>query len=250
MDYKKHYEQLIESRRSLNRKKGDGNYYEKHHIIPKCCNGSNDKENLVLLTFKEHFIAHLLLTRMYDGELKRKMFYALWRMVSFNKNVKRIVSASQYKICKDAALLASINRFPSKETKDKIRNTLLGHSVSKETRNKISLKGKGRPSPNKGKEASIETRKKITNAQLGRKQSKETINKRIKSNTGKKRTKEVVDNMIKNNPNNKKIYCHNNDTIYDSMSQAARDLKLNVNLIWFVCVGRRKSTGGHKFNYV
>lgn len=36
-------------------------YLELHHIIPKCQGGSNSLDNLVLLTYNEHIIAHLLL---------------------------------------------------------------------------------------------------------------------------------------------------------------------------------------------
>lgn len=36
-------------------------YHERHHIIPKCCGGTNDEENLIDLFPKEHFIAHKLL---------------------------------------------------------------------------------------------------------------------------------------------------------------------------------------------
>lgn len=36
-------------------------YKERHHIIPKCVGGSNDKDNLIDLYAKEHFIAHKLL---------------------------------------------------------------------------------------------------------------------------------------------------------------------------------------------
>lgn len=39
-------------------------YYEIHHIIPKSLGGTNNKNNLVLLTPKEHFVVHLLLTKM------------------------------------------------------------------------------------------------------------------------------------------------------------------------------------------
>lgn len=50
--------------RSLNKKDYDG-YFEKHHIIPRCMGGSNDKSNLVLLTGREHFMAHMLLWKAY-----------------------------------------------------------------------------------------------------------------------------------------------------------------------------------------
>ena len=36
-------------------------YHERHHILPKCLGGSNDKEKLIDLFAREHFIAHKLL---------------------------------------------------------------------------------------------------------------------------------------------------------------------------------------------
>ncbi len=40
-------------------------YSEKHHVIPRCLGGSNHPDNLVRLTGSEHFLAHLLLVKMY-----------------------------------------------------------------------------------------------------------------------------------------------------------------------------------------
>ena len=39
-------------------------YTENHHIIPKSLCGSNTKDNKVDLNAREHFICHLLLTKM------------------------------------------------------------------------------------------------------------------------------------------------------------------------------------------
>lgn len=61
MNYKEHYDILIE--RARNRTL-DG-YKESHHVIPKCMNGTDEKSNLVNLTAREHFIAHLLLMKIY-----------------------------------------------------------------------------------------------------------------------------------------------------------------------------------------
>lgn len=36
-------------------------YHERHHIVPRCCDGTNDKDNLIDLFPKEHFVAHKLL---------------------------------------------------------------------------------------------------------------------------------------------------------------------------------------------
>jgi len=57
-------------------------YAEKHHIIPQSLGGSNDKSNIVKLTAREHFICHLLLTKMVNGPNKSKMYQAAWMMAS------------------------------------------------------------------------------------------------------------------------------------------------------------------------
>lgn len=59
------------------RKKGNGNYYEAHHTLPKSLFPlwSNRKSNIVLLTAREHYFCHELLIKIYPG---RSMNYALW----------------------------------------------------------------------------------------------------------------------------------------------------------------------------
>lgn len=70
MDYKRHYELLLskakqkEYERNLEKKAGF--YFERHHMHPKSLGGSDESENLVLLTAREHFIAHWLLANHYE----------------------------------------------------------------------------------------------------------------------------------------------------------------------------------------
>jgi hypothetical protein len=61
MDYKKHYDKLME--RSKTRTLGG--YVEKHHIIPRCLGGNDDASNIAILTPEEHFLAHQLLVKIY-----------------------------------------------------------------------------------------------------------------------------------------------------------------------------------------
>lgn len=68
-------------------------YYEKHHIIPQSLGGSNDSQNLVDLTAREHFICHWLLIKMTEGEDRSKMLYALHGMKAENKHQQRYSSA-------------------------------------------------------------------------------------------------------------------------------------------------------------
>ena len=61
MNYKKHYDLLIERAKS---RKQNG-YVEYHHIVPRCLGGSDNTENLVALTPEEHYVAHQLLVKIY-----------------------------------------------------------------------------------------------------------------------------------------------------------------------------------------
>lgn len=65
MNYGILYQQLIE--RAQNRLQAHNSISlptESHHIIPRSLGGSNDAQNLVRLTVREHFIAHCLLFKM------------------------------------------------------------------------------------------------------------------------------------------------------------------------------------------
>jgi hypothetical protein len=45
---------LSEKRRKRKRSDPEYQYYESHHIVPRTIGGADHKENLVLLTVKEH----------------------------------------------------------------------------------------------------------------------------------------------------------------------------------------------------
>ena len=62
-------------------------YVERHHIIPKSLGGSNDDSNLVKLTAREHYICHLLLTKMLTGKAKGKMVYAVMYLSCSHKHL-------------------------------------------------------------------------------------------------------------------------------------------------------------------
>ena len=103
MDYCKLYMKIVLKAISekLERKhnKQNGAYYEQHHIIPRSLSGSNNKDNLVLLTGKEHFICHWLLIKIYPkGSTEyKKMLYAFWRMQSCNEqHTGRYINARVY----------------------------------------------------------------------------------------------------------------------------------------------------------
>lgn len=72
MNYCKIYDSIIENGIQNFRTRFDPftgkRLLEKHHIIPKCLGGSDGDDNIVYLTPKEHFTAHLCLIKMCPSE--------------------------------------------------------------------------------------------------------------------------------------------------------------------------------------
>ncbi len=110
-------------------------YSENHHIIPKCLGGLNNKENMVLFTAREHYIAHLLLTKMYEGDAKKKMHYAFYSMRRKKIGMERYEPNSHiYEI-----LVKKINRNPSIESRLKMSTSQKNRApISPENRAKLA----------------------------------------------------------------------------------------------------------------
>jgi hypothetical protein len=77
-------------------------YTEKHHIIPRCMGGNNNKENITKLTAKEHFICHKILCKIYPSN--EKLRYAFWAMCNQKVNRDYVVSSRDYEYAKTICL--------------------------------------------------------------------------------------------------------------------------------------------------
>ena len=87
--YSRWYYSIIQS----NNNRGLGSYTESHHIIPSSLGGSDEKSNLAILTAREHFVCHWLLTKMTIGEAKIKMLLALQCMRREGRKQERYSTA-------------------------------------------------------------------------------------------------------------------------------------------------------------
>jgi hypothetical protein len=175
MDYKKHYDNLMSSRMLLKKEriidKKRGGYYEGHHILPKCKGGLGTSSkgythnNIVLLTAREHFIAHWFLWRIY---MDRQMALAFHKMISNNKNQSRIISSRGYQEAREAFSITNKGNQYGKNKK--------GKKLSDEQKMNISMFMKGRwtgeNNPFYGKNHSVETIEKLS--QLAKKRCNES----------------------------------------------------------------------------
>lgn len=98
--YSRIYFRIVEKSVSFGRNRSNGQYFERHHIVPKSLGGTNAKTNIVLLTAREHFICHWLLTKFTASDNRLKMLAALGSM-SLAKDRRRLTS-KQYEIARAA----------------------------------------------------------------------------------------------------------------------------------------------------
>jgi transcription elongation factor Elf1 len=76
-------------------------YTESHHILPRSLGGTDVPDNLVNLTAREHFMAHLLLSKMYKGNSGIKMAQAIGAMSMQSLDGKRTrLNSKKYALAK------------------------------------------------------------------------------------------------------------------------------------------------------
>lgn len=114
MNYHKIYENLIERAKD---RVLDG-YQEKHHIVPRCMGGSDDKCNLVGLTPEEHFLAHQLLVKMYPSN--DRLIYACKYMTHHNS--KNRVNNKMYGWLRRKFSISSSEKLKKEWQNEEIRN--------------------------------------------------------------------------------------------------------------------------------
>jgi len=195
MDYQKIYDDLISRAKSENRKKGEGVYYEAHHILPRCLGGKGNVScykthpNLVLLTAREHYLAHKLLVFIYPNNKSLKDAY--WAFVSFkNKEREGLISMKEYEELRIYHAKRQSERATGKKASDETKQKLKDQRNTTEWIQMIRDRATG-------KKASDETKQKMSISRTGQKRTQKTKDNISKSLKGKEKSKEARDNMSK-----------------------------------------------------
>lgn len=137
MNYKKIYDDFMNDR--LKKKperillKKEGRYFEGHHIIPKSKGGSGNSnrfvndENIVLLTAREHFLAHWILWRIYRD---RSSSLAFHKMLSSNKHQNRIKNSRAYEEARESFRITNLgNQYGKGKTRVVTEEMRKNHSI-------------------------------------------------------------------------------------------------------------------------
>ena len=132
--YRRWHDEIISRAKKRNLSVG-----EKHHIKLKSFGGDDSKRNTVVLTYKEHFLVHWLLTKFVRRkDRRRKALYALHRMTNIGK-ANRIISGWQYEISRKAVSKAMSGRMVTIDTRKKISKAASLQEHSKDRNLKISI---------------------------------------------------------------------------------------------------------------
>lgn len=235
MTYKEFIQNILDTRGRFN---CGEEYHERHHIIPKCMDGSNDKDNLIDLFAHEHFEAHRLLAL--ENPDNYKLTYA-WKSMSvlYKDSMDRyVLTPSEYEEMKKAFSIALSNKQQGQKRSDEAKMNM--------SKNHADVSGKN--NPRYGKPVSEETRKKISEA--NKNPSEETRKKIGDAHRGTKHTDETKAKMSEkrrgvNHPNIVRVYCPELDEYFDYIKQATE--KYNIPKTGITCClkGKQKTAGKH-----
>ena len=175
MNYQRIYDQLIS--RGQQRTLVEGAYYESHHIQPTSLGGSDDPENLVMLTGREHFIAHWLLYKI--NQVPENAF--AWHMMAQPGNGLHAGRARSrhYEYARRAFAkhigdvhrgkkLTKDHRRKLSESKRGPKNYMFGKKHTEERKRQISEGQRGEKNQFYGKTHTPEVRKRLSDAAKSR----------------------------------------------------------------------------------
>lgn len=235
--------------------------FEKHHIIPVGVGGTNDRSNIIRLSVREHYIAHLILYEVYQNSATAN---AVFIMSGRSKCNSRLYEQNRLRYIESVSGKnhPGYGRKHSEETKQKIAASNTGKKHSQEYKDMMSIKFSGKNHPGYGKPLSDEHKMSLSKSLKGLKKSEETKRKMSESKKGKKMaqpgywagkklSQEHIDKCVasrkgythdKNTKNkisesHKKTYSINGN-IYKGRDHAAEALDMKPDAIKYRCLSK------------
>ncbi|URQ03737.1 putative free-standing HNH family homing endonuclease [Vibrio phage PVA23] len=214
MNYERIYNELIA--RAVDRswsKENSSEYIEMHHIVPRCMNGTDDSDNIVALTAREHYIAHWLLYKRFRNYGTLNAWYA---MCMSGPNTKRRYTSRTFAYARKHK--AESQRGVPKTPEHRMKISIALKNCGREYKS-------GEEHHSFGKTLSEDKKLKISQSQVGKrvgdknpmfgtKHSKETLSKISKNTRGK--------NTAESHPKFRGYY-HTPNGVFSSLRSAAKE---------------------------
>lgn len=237
MNYKRIHDLIIDKRKLLGIPEG---YSENHHITPKSFGGSGNKDNMIRLTAREHFIVHRLLAKIYPHT---GMVHAIWKMACINIEMKKYkITSRTYDYLRkqhaervsndtESALKKSNALKGRPQSIDHIRNRtesrkLNGEWLKEETKIKISESNKGKEGTWKNKKMPSDYVAKRNATRHANGNYKWTEEQKIRS-SGKQKGIKRGPKTEEQKKNQRKIYLVNDTIIVENAKQYCIDNSLH-----------------------
>ena len=160
MDYKRIYDEVIA--RAKDRDSVDG-YTEVHHIEMTAMGGLDIDDNKVVLTAREHYLAHWLLHKVH----RSRTTGAAWASMTSNKSGNRYTSHT-WAIAREAGVESHRGSKRSAESRKRMSLAATGRVHTAESKAKMSESRLGELNHFYGKNHTEETKMKISEARLGK----------------------------------------------------------------------------------
>lgn len=180
MDYKFHYISLMLKAKDRKISDIDG-YFEIHHVLPRALGGGDIPENLVILTAREHFIAHWLLAKMYGGSMWSALLFFKGKDNKYHNS--RLYEFARKKVAIELSKRRTGTK-ASQATKEKMSKSHTGKKFSDEAKQNMSKARLGKTR----RPMSEATKEKLRQINLGKKLSEEQKQKMSNAHKGKKFT--------------------------------------------------------------
>lgn len=226
-------------------------YHERHHIIPRCCDGTDEECNLIDLYAREHFIAHKLLAQ--ENPDNSELVYAWWMMAIVRSNTqdRYELTPEEYEDAKksfsEIQRLRKMGSKASDETKKKISQAGIKRWLNQDARNNQSKKMVGREFSEesiqrmrdaaKRTHADDEWKRKMREANLGKIVSEETRKNMSDAHIGKA--------TGGSNPRAISVYCIELNQTFDCIKDVERAGYASRSNVCACLSGRTKYAGKH-----
>lgn len=237
----------------------DDEYYERHHIIPRCKDGSDDNDNLIDLLAREHFIAHKMLAEENADDDPLVYAYLLMAFMKDKNQQRYELSPEEYEEArklhakkfsgKNNPSARSVIRLKDEKVYDTIRDCCADNNTTPSAMWAMIKKCRDFMYYDEWMNLSDDERTKIKDIDWNAVQHKNRSDaaKRIGSggSTYCRPETRIKIGLANKGKHSTIVYCPELDRTFDSIKEASSTIGINKTSIGYCLCGKQKHAGKH-----